>query len=132
MKRTLTVATQKEKELRDITSAVQAELARASFRDGILMLFVPHTTCAITINENADPDVCTDLVYALKKAFPQHTAFQHIEGNSDAHVMTSLTGSSELLMVENGQLVLGTWQGIYLAEYDGPRERKIHLKFIAS
>ncbi|MCG8471072.1 MAG: secondary thiamine-phosphate synthase enzyme YjbQ [Desulfobacterales bacterium] len=130
MKRTVNLTTHQTKELQEITPLIREELRKASWKNGILMLFVPHTTAAVTINENADPDVCTDLVYALKHAFPQHPAFHHIEGNSDAHVMTSLTGSSELIIVENGQLVLGTWQGIYLAEYDGPRRRSLHLKFI--
>ena len=125
------VTSKHNKELVDISSAVQAEIDSAGWKNGVLYLFVPHTTAAVTINENADPTVQTDICYALTQAFPDHPAFRHMEGNSDAHVMTSLTGSSEILFIEEGRPVLGTWQGIYLAEFDGPRTRQVLLKFIS-
>jgi len=128
MQTTLVVPTTKNKELVDISSAVKAEIERWGCPSGVLFLFVPHTTAAVTINENADPAVQTDLILSLTTAFPDHPAFRHLEGNSDAHVMTSLTGSSETLFIEKGRPVLGTWQGIYLAEFDGPRKRRVILK----
>ncbi|VFQ42691.1 secondary thiamine-phosphate synthase enzyme YjbQ [Desulfoluna butyratoxydans] len=128
MQTSLLIQTTKNKELVDISSDVQAEIDRWGCHDGVLFLFVPHTTAAVTINENADPAVQEDVIYALKKAFPDHPAFRHLEGNSDAHVMTSLTGSSEIIFIEEGRPVLGSWQGIYLAEFDGPRKRRVVLK----
>lgn len=128
---TIVVTSHRNKELVDISSAISEEISRAGWQNGVLFCFVPHTTCAVTINENADPSVQTDIIHALTAAFPDHPAFRHLEGNSDAHVMTSLTGSSETLLIEEGRPVLGTWQGLYLAEYDGPRKRKVILKFIA-
>jgi secondary thiamine-phosphate synthase enzyme len=131
MPKKILVTSKRNKELVDISSAVQAEIDRANWSNGVLTLFVPHTTAAVTINENADPTVQTDIVYALTTAFPDHPVFRHLEGNSDAHVMTSLTGSSELLIIHEGRPLLGTWQGIYLAEFDGPRTRQVILKFSA-
>jgi len=131
MQTKIVVSTTHNKELVDISYAVQAEIDRSGWRNGVLFIFVPHTTAAVTINENADPTVQTDIIYALTAAFPDHPAFRHLEGNSDAHVMTSLTGSSETLFIEEGRPLLGTWQGIYLAEFDGPRKRQVILKFLA-
>lgn len=126
----IAVTTRHPKELVDISSTIQREIDRAGWQSGVLVLFVPHTTAAVTLNENADPSVQRDILYALTTAFPDHAAFRHMEGNSDAHVMTSLTGSSETLIIEGGRPLLGTWQGIYLAEFDGPRKREVVLKFI--
>lgn len=126
----IAVTTRHPKELVDISSTIQREIDRAGWQSGVLVLFVPHTTAAVTLNENADPSVQRDILYALTTAFPDHAAFRHMEGNSDAHVMTSLTGSSETLIIEGGRPFLGTWQGIYLAEFDGPRKREVVLKFI--
>jgi secondary thiamine-phosphate synthase enzyme len=91
-------------------------------------VFCPHTTAGITINENADPDVVKDLLYGLDKAFPDRTEYRHAEGNSAAHLKASCIGSSVTVIVENGLPILGTWQGIYFCEFDGPRERKYHIK----
>jgi secondary thiamine-phosphate synthase enzyme len=102
------------------------------WQDGILVVYTPHTTSAVTINENADPDVQRDMNSFLSKLIPNLSEFRHAEGNSDSHIKSSLIGCSETIIVENGNMVLGTWQGIYFCEFDGPRTRKVHLKFIKS
>ena len=93
-------------------------------------MYTPHTTAAITINENADPDVVKDLIFAYQKTFPNDHSFKHFEGNSDAHLKSSLTGVSENLIIHNGTLLLGTWQGVYFCEFDGPRSRSVYLKIL--
>ena len=124
------VKTRSQTELIDITSEIQ-ELVRISGIDnGICMLFVPHTTAAVTINESADPSVKADILMVLNSVIPWKAGYRHLEGNSPAHVKSSMIGPSELLAIENGRLVLGTWQGIFFCEFDGPRTRKIHVKFI--
>ena len=124
------VKTRSQTELIDITSEIQ-ELVRISGIDnGICMLFVPHTTAAVTINESADPSVKADILMVLNTVIPWKAEYRHLEGNSPAHVKSSMIGPSELLAIENGRLVLGTWQGIFFCEFDGPRTRKIHVKFI--
>ncbi|PQP34428.1 hypothetical protein C6A37_07845 [Desulfobacteraceae bacterium SEEP-SAG9] len=124
------VKTRSQTELIDITSEIQ-ELVRISGIDnGICMLFVPHTTAAVTINESADPSVKADILMVLNTVIPWKAEYRHLEGNSPAHVKSSIIGPSELLAIENGRLVLGTWQGIFFCEFDGPRTRKIHVKFI--
>ncbi len=118
----------------DVTAEVRAALRTARARDGVLVVFVPHTTAGVTIQENADPDVQRDLLLALENAIPARPAqgaYRHAEGNSDAHVKASLVGSSATIIVEKGDLVLGTWQGIYLCEFDGPRTRTVELKLLA-
>ena len=127
---TRTVKTDGRVQLLDITALVREELGKAEFRDGLLTAFVPHTTAGITINENADPDVPHDLLMELNKIVPFADNYRHMEGNSAAHIKASLIGSAVQVMVEQGQLVLGTWQGIFLAEFDGPRQRKVLLKFM--
>ena len=97
-------------------------------QNGICLVYCPHTTAGMTINENADPDVVTDLLFALDKTFPDRPEFRHMEGNSAAHLKASTMGSSVTVIVENGNLVLGTWQGIYFCEFDGPRTRKFYVK----
>jgi secondary thiamine-phosphate synthase enzyme len=124
------VKTRSQTELIDITSEIQ-ELVRISGIDnGICMLNVPHTTAAVTINESADPSVKADILMVLNTVIPWKAGYRHLEGNSPAHIKSSIIGSSELLAIENGRLVLGTWQGIFFCEFDGPRTRKIHVKFI--
>ena len=118
-------------ELIDITAEVQKAIRNAEIKNGCGMLFVPHTTAAVTINENADPDVVTDMIKTLGKMVPLHGDYRHAEGNSAAHVKTSLLGSSEMLIIEEGQAVLGRWQGIYFCEFDGPRRRRIMLRTIS-
>ncbi len=129
----LAVQTHAACELLDVTSEVRRALAAAGARDGVLVVYVPHTTAGVTVQENADPDVQRDLLLALENAVPAapaRGAYRHAEGNSDAHVKASLVGSSATLIVDGGGLVLGTWQGIYLCEFDGPRRRTVHLKLL--
>jgi secondary thiamine-phosphate synthase enzyme len=110
----------------NITREVERRLPE---RDGVCVLFVKHTTCGLTVNENADPDVQTDMLGFLRRLIPQHEPhFNHSEENSDAHIKSTLVGSSVTVPFENGKLVLGTWQAIYLCEFDGPRERKVVMK----
>lgn len=113
----------------EITSEVERLLPASG--DGICVLFTQHTTCGLTINENADPDVKSDMLLFLKNTIPQfYTGFRHFENNSDAHIKASLTGASVTVPFENGKLLLGRWQGIYLCEFDGARERKVLVKII--
>ncbi len=126
------VKTTSRNQLVDITDTIRKELNKVSFFDGICVVFIPHTTAAVTINENADPDVMTDIIRTLNNQFPKLPDYKHMEGNSDAHIKTTLVGSSEVLIIESGLPVLGTWQGIFLCEFDGPRTRKVHLKLIGS
>ena len=113
-----------------ITAEVKAALRESGVKDGICVVYCPHTTAGITINENADPDVRNDLVLAMEGAFPDRTAFLHAEGNSAAHAKTLCTGASVSIPIAEGRLLLGTWQGIYFAEYDGPRRRKYYVKIL--
>ncbi|AJF05890.1 secondary thiamine-phosphate synthase enzyme YjbQ [Geoalkalibacter subterraneus] len=119
-------------ELIDITTEVQEAIREAGIKNGCGMLFVPHTTAAVTINENADPDVITDMLKALDKIVPLQGGYRHAEGNSAAHVKTTLVGNSEMLMIEEGRVVLGRWQGIYFCEFDGPRPRQVLFKTISA
>lgn len=125
-----TLSTKRE-ELRDITALVVADVAESGVRDGFCVVFCPHTTAAITINENADPDVRHDLLLGLDAAFPDRREFRHGEGNSAAHLKSSAVGASETVLVRNGRLVLGTWQGIYFCEFDGPRTRTFQVSVFA-
>ncbi len=126
----LTVKTRTATELVDITGQVQHAVQANGFRNGVCMVFVPHTTAGVTINENADPAVRADMLMALNKIVPWKDAYQHAEGNSPAHIKASLMGASVMVAVENGRLVLGTWQGIFLCEFDGPRSRRVMLTFL--
>lgn len=125
---TLSVATRQRVEFVELTPQVRQWLRGQDFTSGVLTLFVPHTTAGITINEHADPDVVTDLTKELNKVIPFDDNYRHREGNSAAHIKSSLVGCSIQVLVENGDLVLGTWQGIFFAEFDGPRQRKLHLQ----
>ena len=116
----------------DITPAVRETIRKSGTNDGVCIVYCPHTTAGITINENADPDVVKDLLYGLDNAFPDRIEFRHSEGNSAAHLKASCIGSSVTLIVENGAPILGTWQGVYFCEFDGPRERKYHIKVMGS
>jgi len=111
----------------DITGEVQDAVREAGLNHGIAVVYCPHTTAAITINENADPDVVHDLLLGLDRAFPDHPEFRHCEGNSAAHLKSSAIGASETAIVIGGRLQLGTWQGIYFCEFDGPRQRKYQV-----
>jgi len=114
----------------NITSQVRESITKSGVNSGIAVVFNPHTTAAITINENADSDVVTDLLLGLNKAFPDRPEFRHGEGNSAAHLKASAMGSSATIIIENGKPVLGTWQGIYFCEFDPPRERRFYVKVI--
>lgn len=126
----INIRTNSQTEMIDITDLIQAVISEKKIKSGICVIFTPHTTAAVTINENADPDVPADIINALEKTLPQSIQYRHVEGNSPAHVKSSLIGASELVLVENGYLVLGTWQGIFFCEFDGPRQRKVIVKFI--
>ena len=115
----------------EITPQVRRWLKEQRATSGILILYVPHTTAAVTINEHADPSVVQDITKELNKVIPFEDNYRHMEGNAAAHIKSSLVGVSLQIIVEGGDLVMGTWQGIFFAEFDGPRNRKVHLKFIA-
>lgn len=125
----LRVATEKRTQFLAVTGPIGDMVARNGWLDGVLTVFVPHTTAGVTINENADPDVARDMEWFSDQLVPQHPHFRHAEGNSDAHIKASFHGSSVQVIVRNGRLWLGTWQGIYFCEFDGPRQRKIYLAF---
>lgn len=130
MIRELEVQTRSHSELRDVTAEVQKVVSDSGVSDGLCHIFVPHTTAGLTLNENWDPDVRGDLVRALEAMVP-NVSFRHGEGNSPAHLLSSLLGASQTLFVHGGKLVLGSWQGIYLAEFDGPRRRRVLVKVLA-
>ena len=115
----------------DITSKVQQAISESNIQNGIAVIYCPHTTAGITINENADPDVVKDMLLGLDKAFPDRTEFRHAEGNSTAHLKASTVGASATVIIADGKPVLGTWQGIYFCEFDHPRRRKFYIKVIA-
>ena len=122
--RTISVESQQREQMIDITNLVQKSIDQNS--DGICVVFTQHTTCGITINENADPDVQSDMLGFLRDLIPQyHEEFKHFEHNSDAHIKSSLMGCSAMVPISRGNLMLGRWQGIYLCEFDGPRTRKV-------
>jgi secondary thiamine-phosphate synthase enzyme len=128
--KTITIRTRERCQLVDITSEVKAAVRESQVQSGLCVVFCPHTTGAITINENADPDVVRDLVMAFEKVAPPDWPYRHGEGNSDAHLKSALVGASEHLLIEGGALVLGTWQGIYFCEFDGPRSRQVHIQVL--
>ncbi len=113
----------------DITDEVRKIVKASGIKDGICFIHVPHTTAGVTINENADPDVKEDILRGLNEIIPQ-IRFKHLEGNSDAHIKSVLVGTSINLMIENGDIQLGTWQGVYFCEFDGPRHRKVYVKIV--
>ena len=128
---TFTIRTTARSQLLDITSQVQAAVRAIGAADGVATVFCPHTTAAITINENADPDVQRDWLRTLDELVPANQPhFRHAEGNSDSHLKSSLVGASEQVIVSGGKLVLGTWQAIYFAEFDGPRTRTVHVAMV--
>ena len=127
---TFTVSSVQQTELIDITEQVATEVNKSGTTNGIIIVYVPHTTAAVTINEGADPSVKSDILMALNKIVPWQDAYKHLEGNSPAHIKTSLVGPSELMIIENGRLALGTWQAIFLCEFDGPRTRKVYVKWL--
>lgn len=122
------VKTPEREILVDITSQIQEIIDKTNVVEGVCRIFVPHTTAAITINENADPSVKKDIADHLKELIPQKSSFAHAEGNSDAHIKSTLTGPSLIVLIHEGELVLGTWQGIMFTEYDGPRSRNVYIQ----
>ena len=128
MLKTLSVQTSAQTEMVDVTGQVQKELSKSGVEEGRLTLYVPHTTAGITINEGADPAVKADILMVLNQMVPWKANYQHMEGNSPAHVKASLMGSAETVIISGGRLVLGTWQKIFFCEFDGPRNRKLHLQ----
>ena len=115
-------------EMIDITSRIQDVVRESGIESGICTVFVPHTTAGITINENADPDVVSDILKEVNKIVPFEDGYSHMEGNSAAHIKASMFGFSQQIIIEGGRLVLGTWQGIYFCEFDGPRNREVYVK----
>jgi len=124
----LTIKSKSRTELIDITSGVQDMVRAAGIGNGFCLLYVPHTTAAVTVNESVDPSVKADILMILNKIVPWEAGYGHLEGNSPAHVKATIVGPSELIPIENDRLALGTWQGIFFCEFDGPRTRKIHVK----
>lgn len=124
------IQTTKPQQFINITNKVADEVKKSNVRDGIAVVYVPHTTAGVTINESADPDVVKDMISALDKTYPVHGDYLHFEGNSHAHIKASLMGSSCTVIIQDGKLLLGTWQGIYFCEFDGPRNRKFYVKII--
>ena len=128
--KTLYIKSHHEVEMIDITHDVCNAIREYDVTDGLAVIFTPHTTAAITINENADPDVCRDIVMEINKMVPIQDGYHHLEGNSAAHIKSSLFGASETLIINDGEVVLGTWQGIYFCEFDGPRQRQVQIQVI--
>jgi secondary thiamine-phosphate synthase enzyme len=128
MPASINVKTRSRIEMVDITSLVQKEISKSKTSDGLCLVYVPHTTAGITINEGADPAVCKDILDKLNELVPANAGYRHMEGNADSHIKASLMGSSVHVMVENGHLVLGTWQKIFFCEFDGPRSRRVYCQ----
>lgn len=124
------LSTQDKQEFKVLDDYLYDALAESGVKDGMMLVYCPHTTAGITINENADPDVKTDLNRALNDTFPNHDYFIHMEGNSDGHMKSSLVGASESLIINDGKIVFGTWQSVYFAEFDGPRQRTFYVKIL--
>ena len=128
----ISVKTTQKEEFIEITPRIREAIAKKGYQSGICIVYIPHTTAGVTINENADPSVRHDIIYTLGRVIPPDWEYHHVEGNADAHVKASLVGSSVVLVVENGSLRLGTWQGVFFCEFDGPRSRHFWLQFMPS
>ena len=128
----LSVSTNRSSELVDITALVADQIRESGISSGVCHLFVPHTTAAVTINENADPDVAHDILGGLSSIVDEERPYRHAEGNSPAHIKSSLIGASETVFIDGGRMLLGTWQGIYFCEFDGPRSRKLYVRILES
>ena len=124
------VDTQKRCQLVDITNQIKKVIVKQKIKEGILHIFCPHTTAAVTVNENYDPSVQTDISETLSKLIPHHAGYAHTEGNADAHIKAALMGSSRILFIQNSKIAFGSWQGIYLCEFDGPRTREVWIKVL--
>ncbi len=130
MLRYIDITTQKRTHFEDITDEVQEVVDESGIKEGICYIYVPHTTAGVFINENADPDVKWDIERTLEKLVPWENNYQHLEGNAAAHIKSVLVGTNTFVPIKNGKLMLGTWQGIFLAEFDGPRTRKVLVKIL--
>jgi secondary thiamine-phosphate synthase enzyme len=130
-KTALRVKTSRRTELVDVTREVQKALAASGVAEGVCYLYVPHTTAGVIINEHDDPDVARDIEMAFDRMIPRDAGYRHAEGNSDSHIKASLAGNSKVIIVEGGKLALGTWEGIFFCEFDGPRTRELHVKIVA-
>lgn len=128
----IAIQTTKRNQMIDITNDIKRLIEKYTIINGYVIVFVPHTTAAVTINEGADPDVADDIVETLKRLIPMNNSFKHVEGNSDAHIKSSLLGASQCILVENNRLILGSWQHVFLYEGDGPRTRTVHVKLIST
>src|SRR6202023_484239 len=127
---TVRVKTDRRTQLVDVTTEVERVVTASRVASGVCYVFVPHTTAAVTINEHADPDVATDLEGVFDRLVPHAGPYRHAEGNTDSHAKAVMVGTSQVIFVENGKLALGTWQGVFLCEFDGPRERKIWVRVV--
>ncbi len=128
----LTLSTRRREEMKNVTDALRLAVEEHGWKDGGLVVFCPHTTCGLTINEGFDPDVALDMTTFFHDRIPQNAGFRHAEGNADAHIKASLFGSSVSILVEDGRLQLGTWQAVWLFEGDGPRRRELWLKWLSA
>ncbi|MEO0138774.1 MAG: secondary thiamine-phosphate synthase enzyme YjbQ [candidate division WOR-3 bacterium] len=128
--KTLNIRTNKRNELVDITYEVRRVVKESGVKEGICVLYCPHTTAALTINENADPSVGVDISQHLSELVPENKVYKHLEGNADSHIKSVLVGQSLTLIINNGDIVLGTWQGVFFCEFDGPRSRKVYIEII--
>ena len=128
---TVDIKTYSKVDFQDITSVINDIVTKSGVNNGVCYIFVPHTTAGVMVNEHADPDVVKDIIAQLDAMVPQHDGYRHREGNSPAHIKATLIGDSETLFIKEGRLVLGTWQGIFFGEFDGPRNRHIYVKIVA-
>jgi secondary thiamine-phosphate synthase enzyme len=127
----IAVRSSRREEMIDVTTQVRAAVRRTGVDAGLAIIYCPHTTAAVTIQENADPDVRTDLIGHLVRLIPQDAGFRHSEGNADGHIKSSLVGSSQMVPIDGGKLCLGTWQAVFFCEFDGPRDRRLQVKVVA-
>ncbi|MEO0114783.1 MAG: secondary thiamine-phosphate synthase enzyme YjbQ [candidate division WOR-3 bacterium] len=128
---TIDITTHRRTELIDITESVRNVIKKSGVRSGACIIYIPHTTAAVTINENYDPSVCEDIVATLNRLVPHNSHYAHTEGNADAHIKAAIIGSSRTVFFEEGKIGFGTWQGIFFCEFDGPRKRKVLVKVLA-
>lgn len=128
---TYSIQTNGHTQMKDITYEIQGFIHEKGIKEGLCTVFIPHTTAGVTINENADPDVTRDMLMELNKIVPLEDGYHHMEGNSAAHIKSSMMGFSETIIIKEGKLLLGTWQGVYFCEFDGPRHRKFVINILA-
>ena len=128
---TFQIATKSREAMIDITSRLEELVRESGVQSGLMTVYTPHTTTGLTINEGADPDVCRDILAHLRAIVPQHAGFRHAEGNSDAHIKATIFGSSAQVIIDGGRLMLGTWQRVFLGEFDGPRTRTVRVKILS-